>query len=292
MARSICSGLPPRACTIQSAIRSAERGPTPGICRSCATKSRSAGGYSVFLKTRPCLPLPHRHFGQIQRERLKAAEIQLQRRVFFLVRPTRLLKFGIRLSPTFLAIKHDAVPETIASRQLFGVRLRRRPERFVNFVALARIHTAEKINRTCDNVSARQFKRSWSDQNSRTIKTVRHTKTPCEFNRFTARDQSRPLTILKRRDNHCPGAYAKVHIAFRFAVGETRLPKLVDHVQCHAHCFVAMMCVRFRKTKERHHPLGIGRLNVSTRLHENIRRAANKFSGNSAEYRRITILRE
>ena len=43
--------LLPRACTIQSAIRSAERGPTPGICRSCAINSRIAAGYSTFLKT-------------------------------------------------------------------------------------------------------------------------------------------------------------------------------------------------------------------------------------------------
>ena len=68
--------------------------------------------------------------------------------------------------------------------------------------------------------------------------------------------------------------------------------KLVDHVQCHAHCFVAMMCVCFGKTKERHHTLGIGRLNVRARLHENIRRPANKFFGNFAEYRRLTIFRE
>src|SRR4029450_13868007 len=51
MARAICSGCSSRARTIQSAIRSAERGPTPGICRSCAIKFRIAAGYSVFLKT-------------------------------------------------------------------------------------------------------------------------------------------------------------------------------------------------------------------------------------------------
>src|SRR4030095_7842054 len=51
MARAICSGCSSRARTIQSAIRSAERGPTPGICRSCAIKFRIATGYSVFLKT-------------------------------------------------------------------------------------------------------------------------------------------------------------------------------------------------------------------------------------------------
>src|SRR5947208_10204395 len=32
-------------------MRSAERGPTPGICRNCVIKSRSASGYSVLLKT-------------------------------------------------------------------------------------------------------------------------------------------------------------------------------------------------------------------------------------------------
>ena len=31
--------------------RSAERGPTPGICRICVIKSRIASGYSVLLKT-------------------------------------------------------------------------------------------------------------------------------------------------------------------------------------------------------------------------------------------------
>jgi hypothetical protein len=50
MEREMFSGWSPRAWTIQSAIRSAERGPIPGICRSCAIKSRIAEGYSVFLK--------------------------------------------------------------------------------------------------------------------------------------------------------------------------------------------------------------------------------------------------
>ena len=52
IARAICSGLSSRARTIQSAIRSAERGPTPGICRSCVTKFRIATGYSVLLNAR------------------------------------------------------------------------------------------------------------------------------------------------------------------------------------------------------------------------------------------------
>ena len=52
IAREICSGLSSREPTIQRAIRSAERGPTPGICRSCATRFRIATGYSVLLNAR------------------------------------------------------------------------------------------------------------------------------------------------------------------------------------------------------------------------------------------------
>ena len=57
-----------------------------------------------------------------------------------------------------------------------------------------------------------------------------------------------------------------MHITFRFTVGNTRLLKLLDHVQRNAHRFVAMMRVRFGKTKERDHALGIGGLNVSAGL--------------------------
>ena len=49
--RAMVSGWSPRAWTIQSAIRSAERGPIPGIWRSCAINSRIAEGYSVFVKS-------------------------------------------------------------------------------------------------------------------------------------------------------------------------------------------------------------------------------------------------
>jgi hypothetical protein len=51
MERAMVSGWSPRAWTIHNAIRSAERGPTPGIWRSCAINSRIAEGYSVFLKS-------------------------------------------------------------------------------------------------------------------------------------------------------------------------------------------------------------------------------------------------
>ncbi len=74
----------------------------------------------------------------MKRERLEPAQIQLQRRVFFLVRPARFLKFRIRFGPAFLAIKHNAVPKTIAPGELFRFCFRGRPERFVNLVTLAR----------------------------------------------------------------------------------------------------------------------------------------------------------
>ena len=91
MARAICSGWSPRDCTIHKAIRSAERGPIPGICRSCAIKSRIDDGYSVFLKTGDPL-LVQRRIGQLQGERLEPAEIQLQGTIFLALGAARVLK--------------------------------------------------------------------------------------------------------------------------------------------------------------------------------------------------------
>src|SRR3954467_15496765 len=86
MARAIVSGWSPRACTIQSAIRSAERGPMPGIWRSCAINSRIAEGYSVFLKTGSD-SLVQRRVSQLQGERFEAPQIQLQGPVLFSLGP-------------------------------------------------------------------------------------------------------------------------------------------------------------------------------------------------------------
>ena len=58
IALAIASGCGPRACTIQSAIRSAERGPTPGIWRSCTIRSLIAAGYSVRFTAGQAGPLP------------------------------------------------------------------------------------------------------------------------------------------------------------------------------------------------------------------------------------------
>src|SRR5437868_5438370 len=133
-------------------------------------------------------------------------------------------------------------------------------------MALPRVYAAQKIDWTRDDISARQFKRARSDQNPRTIKTVCDTETPRQFDRLAARDQPRPLPVLERRDNHRSRAHAEMHIAFRLAIAETRLLKLLDHVQRDAHRFVPMMRVRFRKTKESDHALGIRGLDISSGL--------------------------
>src|SRR5204863_7079052 len=96
--RAIVSGWSPRAWTIQSAIRSAERGPIPGIWRSCAINSRIAEGYSVFLKTGEN-SLVQRRVGQLQREWLETPQIQLEGPVLFSLRPARVLKLRVGLGP-------------------------------------------------------------------------------------------------------------------------------------------------------------------------------------------------
>ena len=117
IARAIFSGWSPRDCTIHKAIRSAERGPIPGICRNCAIKSRIDDGYSVFLKTGGPL-LVQRRIGQLQGEGLEPAEIQLQRAIFFTFGAARILKLRIGFRPSFFSIQHDAIPERVAPRDL------------------------------------------------------------------------------------------------------------------------------------------------------------------------------
>src|SRR5205814_2541982 len=98
--RAIVSGWSPRAWTIQSAILAAERGPIPGIWRSCAINSRIAEGYSVFLKAGSS-SLVQRRVGQLQSERLQAPQIQLQGPVLFSLGPARVLKLRVGLGPAF-----------------------------------------------------------------------------------------------------------------------------------------------------------------------------------------------
>src|SRR5437667_4781019 len=137
MARAICSGWSPRARTIHSAIRSAERGPTPGICRSCAIKSRIAAGYSVLLNT--CSDLFHRPLRQLQNERLQSAQIKFQRRIIFLVGAARLLEFSIRFRPAFLSIQNYTAPKRVTLGDAFGSRFSGEPKRFINFKPVMRV---------------------------------------------------------------------------------------------------------------------------------------------------------
>jgi hypothetical protein len=139
MARAILSGCWPRDWTIQSAMRSAERGPIPGICRNCAINSRIAEGYSVFLKTGASLL---RRAAQLQGQGLEPAKIQLQRPVLFSLGTARALKLRIRFGPAFLAIKDHAVPKGVAPRDDLPRSIQSQRDRLVNFVPLADINAA------------------------------------------------------------------------------------------------------------------------------------------------------
>ena len=186
MARAISSGCSPRACTIQSAMRSAERGPTPGICRSCAIRSRIAAGYSVFLKAGQ-LSVDRRCFGQMQDERLEPAQIQLQRRVFLTVVARRILECGVGFVPAFLAIKNNAVPEIVAPRDRPRASHFRQRQKFVNFKPFARSRATEKINRPRDESLFGELKGARPKQNARTVKAIRDAKTSRQFHRLAHR---------------------------------------------------------------------------------------------------------
>src|ERR1051325_11059988 len=99
-------------------MRSAERGPTPGICRSCAIKSLMGAGYSVFLKIR--LNLFHWPLCQLENQWFQPTHIELQRRIVFGFRTTRLLEFSIGFGPAFLSIKDHATPKGVAAGDAFG----------------------------------------------------------------------------------------------------------------------------------------------------------------------------
>src|SRR6202011_903841 len=96
----------------------------------------------------------------------------------------------------------DAIPERVASRELFRFGFSRRPKRLVDFVALPRINATEKINWTGDDVATGQLKSARTNQDARTVKAVGHTETSREFNCFAAGQERRPIAILHRRHNH------------------------------------------------------------------------------------------
>src|SRR6266550_6996227 len=160
IARAICSGLSSRARTIQSAIRSAERGPTPGICRSRAIKSRIATGYSVLLKARSAFF--QRRFCQLQNERLEPAQIELQSRIVFSLGAACFLKFGIGFRPTFFSIQNHPAPERISPGDMLRFGFCGKPERLVDFKSIMGIRSAHKINwarndRLADAIESRRI---------------------------------------------------------------------------------------------------------------------------------------
>ena len=144
MARAISSGCSPRACTIQSAMRSAERGPTPGIWRSCAIRSRIAAGYSVFLKAGQLFGLGDA-FGQMQGEWLEPAQIQLQRRVFVIRCRHALFEIAGRLRPSVFRGNRTTPFQKVSRRAISsGVALFASDNKFVNFVPFAHVAPLRK----------------------------------------------------------------------------------------------------------------------------------------------------
>src|SRR3984893_3216003 len=231
----------------------------------------------------------------MQRERLEATQIQLQRRVLFVVRAARFLEFGIGLGPTFLPIKDDAIPERVASRQLFRFGLGCRPKRLVDFVALARVNAAEKIYRTRDNVTTGELESVRTNQDARTVKTIRHTEASRQLDWFAAGQKRRPVPIVQRRHNHGPGTDTHVHIALGGSFAIVRLakvPKALHQVQRYSHGFVAVMCISLRKTEKRDDALTVRCLNVSARLQETFGRPTNERFSDLTERGRVAIFRE
>ena len=122
IARAIFSGWSPRACTIHKAMRSAERGPIPGIWRNCAIKSRIADGYSVFLKTGD----PYSSSGVLVNCKASGSS---RRRYNCNGRSSspsglaRILKLCVGFGPSLFSIKHDAIPKRIAPGDLVPCRV-------------------------------------------------------------------------------------------------------------------------------------------------------------------------
>src|SRR6266496_2294232 len=193
IAREICSGSSLRAPTIQSAIRSAERGPTPGICRSCAIKFRIATGYSVLLKARSAFF--QRRFRQLQNKRLQPAQIELQGRIVFPLGSACFLKFRISFRPTFFPIQNHAAPERISTRDMLRFGFRGKPEWLVDFKSVVRIGSAHKINWPRDDCLAHVIESRRINQDLRSIPVIQGTESAREFNWFAARQERRMYAV-------------------------------------------------------------------------------------------------
>src|SRR5437764_10350352 len=202
MARAMFSGWSPRACTIQSAMRSAERGPMPGICRSCAIKSRIAYGYSVFLKPL----LVQRRVSQLQGERLEPAEIQLQRTILLTFGTARILELRVGFRPAFFTVKHDAVPERVAPRDLIARRFESEHDGFINLMPLAHVHAAQEIDRPRDQNLTCELEGARPEQDARTVEAVSDAKTPRQFDGFAGREHVALSIVFHWGHDHHAGA--------------------------------------------------------------------------------------
>src|SRR5712692_7831499 len=248
-------------------MRSAERGPMPGICRSWAIKSRSAAGYSVFLKTRAgslggC-------FRQVQSERFKPAQVQLQRRIVLCIRAARFLEFRVGLGPAFFSIKHDPVPERVAPGEMLRLGFSRQPKWLVNFMPLLRVYSTEKIDRSRHNCLVRQLEGARADQDVGPVKPLRDTEPARELDRLTAGQESRALAILQWRHNHRAGADAEMHVAVseNFSVIlPVRIEKGLNQTECDAHRLVRMLGIAIGKSENGDHAFAISRLNITARF--------------------------
>ena len=145
IARAISSGWSPRDWTIHKAMRSAERGPIPGICRNCTIKSRIADGYSVFLKTGG----PYSSSGVLVN--CKASGSSRRRyncrgRSSSPFGTARILKLRVGLGPSLFPIKHNAIPERVAPCDLVP-RSRRGPEPPAHKSHAVRAHPLRSRNR-------------------------------------------------------------------------------------------------------------------------------------------------
>src|SRR6266481_8211053 len=268
IARAICSGLSSRARTIQSAIRSAERGPTPGICRSCAIKSRIAAGYSVLLNMSS--DLFHGPLRQLQHERLQSAQIKLQRRIIIFVGATSLLEFAIGFGPALLSIKNHATPKGIALRNALGSGFGCRPKRFVNFESVMRIQSAHKINRPRDNCLSHLIESRRVHRCLGSVETIQRTESAGQLNRLATRQQRRATTVFHCTRNDRAAAHPGTEIPYATCVPLIfrGLARTLDHAENNSHRFLDVLRIGLGKSKDADDAFSVGGLQVSAFLNE------------------------
>ena len=134
-------------------MRSAERGPTPGIWRNCAISSRKRGRiFGSFQSRTSGSATGAGSATDLLTERLEPPQIPFERLVGRAVFGPRAVEFRKRFIPTPLAKVNDRGPEPVTPRDLFRARLFRKREEFINFESIVRFGTAQEIDRARDNL--------------------------------------------------------------------------------------------------------------------------------------------